>query len=303
MAGIAYVRKRLYNPEVLIDPNGIFDFPEHLGGPGAMLRMRNADGVYDPLYEIKWTSATQAGEELGTPKTATKDGTTTPYIVNIVCASALDDRGNAAGTVHSVAIVGVSTSSLADYAAWIADPTSEEGDRGKPRTTVEVIETNGIADVLGTRFMIWTDAAYACEWGTGATNDAEGDIDVEAPTGTVLIKILAGQNEGEGGAWHFPPYRNVHTTHVTVNPTATFAAGDGCVLSAAYTSFDQVLNAAPDHNIDYYTYTSDGGSVDQSGNMDLIHRFTTLDSVVTWTETLIANSIVYSLHIVQELHH
>lgn len=297
MAGIAYVRKRLYNPEILVDPDEIF------GENGWILKNEDAGGDLNPLYEITWTGATQAGaEELGTVKTNTKDGTTTPYLVNIVSADALDDRDNAAGTVHSVAIIGISTNSLAGYIAWQRKPKSAAGQAGKPRSTVEVIHTNGIADVLGTRYMIWTDAAYACEWGTGATNDAEGNIDVEAPTGTVQIRIPAGQNEGMGGQWHFPPGRGVHTEHATVNPTATFAAGDGCVLSGTFTSFDQANNAAPDLNVDYFTYTSDGGSVDQSSAIDVILRKTTINSSVVWAEALIANSIVYAIHLVQSMH-
>ena len=296
MAGIAYVRKRLWNPELLIDPNGIF------GTAGKLLRDYDSNRErYTPMYEIKWTGATQAGEELGTAATAIKDGTTTPYIVNLVSAGATDDRDNAAGAVHSVALIGVSTNSLEGYAAWQLDPNSREGKLGEPKSTVEVVAMDGATDALATRYWIWLDHIYACEWGTGAT-DAAGNIDAEAPTGTVLLRILANSNEGEGGVWHFPPNKEVATYHLTITPTATFAAGDGVVLDGAWTSFDQPNNSDPDLNVDYYTYTSRGGSVGESGGLDTLSRKTTINSKVLWTETLIANSIVYSIHIILGMH-
>ena len=296
MAGIAYVKKRLWNPELLIDPNEIF------GTHGQLLKQWDEHKQrYSPIYHITWTGATQAGEELGTAATSAKDGTTTPYIVNLVSAGATDDRDNAAGAVHSVALVGVSTNSIEGYTKWQDDPNSKEGKLGKPLATVEVVAMDGATDALGTRYWIWLDAIYACEWGTGAT-DAAGNIDAEAPTGTVLIRLLAGSNEGEGGRWHFPPDRHVVTYHTTIMPTATFAAGDGVVLDGAYTSFDQSNNSDPDLNVDYYTYTSAGGSVGTPQEEHGIARHTTINSQVIWTETLIANSIVYHIKISQGLH-
>jgi hypothetical protein len=291
MAGIAYVKKRLYNPEILIDANEIF------GTHGQILR-RAEGGHYKPMYYINWTGTTQAGEELGTAAASVKDGTTTPFQVTVVSSDVADNRSTAAGAVHSVALVGVSTNSVAGYAAWNEDPTTTEGDLGKPRATVEVVAMNGTTDVLSTRYYLWLDAVYACEWGTGAT-DATGNITAESPANTTLIQITAGQNEGEGGVWHFPPNHYIDTHHVGVVPTATFAAGDGVVLSGTFTGFDQSNNTDPDLNVDYYTYTSRGGSIANTAADHTISRYTTTNSKVLWSEALIANAIVFNLHIVQ----
>ena len=295
MAGIAYVRKRLFNPELLVDPNDIFN-------DGKLLRNTDNNGNFSPLYEIHWTGATQAGEELGTAATSAKDGTTTPFQLTIVSSDVADNRSTAAGAVHSVAAIGVTTNSIAGFLAWLTyGETTREGKDGKPKSTVEVIAMNGITDVLATRYWIWFDGLYACEWGTGAT-DATGNITGESPANTTLIALLAGQNEGEGGTFHFPPDKEVHAHHVTITPTATFAAGDGVVLTATHTGFDQSNNTDPDLDVDYYTYTSAGGSVGQSSGLDLLERKTTINSKVVWSEALIANSIVYDLHIILGMH-
>ena len=85
-------------------------------------------------------------------------------------------------------------------------------------------------------------------------------------------------------------------------PTATFAAVDGVVLDGAFTSFDQSNNSDPDLNVDYYTYTSAGGSIGTPQEEHEIARHTTINSQVIWTESLIANSIVYHIKISQGLH-
>lgn len=289
MAGIAYVRKRLYNPEILIDPDEI------LGHNGKFLKMEAPDKTLEPMFEIKWTGGTQVGEELGTAVTSAKDGRTTPYLVNIVSSDVADDWDNLAGAVRAVALIGISV----DVSEINGDGTLNRN--AKPKTTVEVVRTNGTADVVATRYFIWLDGIYSVLWGTGAT-DATGNIDAEAPSGVVLIRLLAGQNEGEGGTWHFPADTAVHAHHVTLTPTATFAAGDGVVLSGTFTGFEQENNIDPDLNVDFYTYTSAGGSVSEGEALDIIHRHTTLNSKVVWSEALIGNSIVYSLHIIQTMH-
>lgn len=283
MAGPVYVKKRLYNPELIVDPDGVLP----LGLKNSRLHGHN------PVYYIKWVGTTQvAAEELGSAKTANKDGTTTPYLVNVVSSDALDDYDNAAGCVRAVAVIGPSVSSVANYT------------KGEvPLATVEVIRTNGTADVNSTRYFLWTDHVYACLWGTNASRNAEGNIDIEAPSGTVQMRITAGQNEGEGGTWHFPPNRRLYTQSVLFVPTATLAAGDGVVLAAAHTGFDQALNTEPDLEIDYYTmihYGAVGGlvAVGQSGP---IGRYTTVNSACTWSEIYIANAIVFSLETVQYL--
>ena len=292
MAGIAYVRKRLYNPEVLVDALGVF------GTNGDILKM-DEFGHMNPIYEIRWTGTTQAGEELGTAKTATKDGTTTPYLLNIVSSDVADDWDNAAGAVRAVALVGLSTTSVADYTEWLARPNSNVGQRGRPRSTVEVLKTNGVADVVSTRYFIWHDAMYACLWGTGA-DDATGNIDSEAPTGTVQIRIAAGSNEGEGGEWHFPPGRSVQTNHIDITPTATLAAGDGVVLTGTFIGCDQALNQDPDLNVDYYAYIRGAGTA--QSELDKICRKTTEQTSCVWSEALVANAIAFHIHIIQSIH-
>ena len=220
-AGIAYVRKRLHNPELLIDPNEIF------GESGKILRDLTPDGRFDPMYEIKWTGTTQVGEELGTALTSSKDGTTTPFIVTMVSSDVADKRSTAAGAVHSVALIGITCDADGVDGAGTFIPGS------KTYATVEVVAMDGTTDVLATRLWIWLDAIYACEWGTGAS-DATGNIQAESPANTTLIALLAGQNEGEGGTWHFPANKHVTTIHSTIIPTATFAAGDGVVLTGTY---------------------------------------------------------------------
>lgn len=288
MAGIAYVRKRLYNPELLIDANDIFD-------DGKILRNADDDGKYKPLYEIHWTGTTQAAEELGTALTSSKDGRTTPFIVTMVSSDVADDRSNAAGAAHSVALIGITCD---------ADGVDGAGNyiAGSPTyATIEVVAMDGTTDVLATRLWIWLDAIYACEWGTGAT-DATGIITAESPANTNLIVLGAGQNEGEGGTWHFPAGRHVHTHHVTLTPTATFAAGDGVILTGTWTGINQANNTDPDLNVDYYAYTSAGGTVNQSEGLDMLRRKTTINSKVIWSEALVANAIVYDLHIILGMH-
>lgn len=289
MVGIAYVRKRLYNPELLVDPNKIF------GDKGQALLHKTLEGNLETTYEVKWIGATQAAEELGTAATGVKDGRTTPYIVTVVSSDVADNRSTAAGAVHSCALIGVTCD---------ADGINGDGafiPGSKTYATVEVVAMNGTTDVLATRLWIWLDAIYVCEWGTGAT-DATGIITAESPANTNLLVLSATFNEGEGGTWHFPEKRYVHTEHVTITPTATFAAGDGVALTGTYTGFDQANNTDPDLNVDYYTYTSAGGAVNIPSNESALHRYTTHNAKVLWSEALIASSIVYSLHILQSMH-
>jgi len=56
MAGIAYVKKRLYNPELIIDSAGVL--PNEL--------KQTIRGYNIPTYFIKWTGTPQAGEEFET---------------------------------------------------------------------------------------------------------------------------------------------------------------------------------------------------------------------------------------------
>ena len=279
MAGIAYVRKRVYNPELIIDPDGIL--PQKL--KNTQIHGNN------PIYYIHWLGATQAGEELGTAKTASKDGTTTPYLVNVVSSDIADDYDDIAGAVRAVAVIGLSVSSIANYTAGEV-----------PLVTVEVIRTNGTADVVSTRYYLWTDAFYAVLWGSGAP-DATGNIDLEAPTGTVQIRILAGQNEGEGGVWHFPPNRRLFTHSVRLESTDALAATNGVILTNTCTGFDQVLNTDPDLDVDTYAMVQGAGDYREYHPINQLGRYTTIVSKCLWSEALVVATEPINIEIIQYL--
>lgn len=279
MAGPAYVKKRIYNPELVVDPDDVLPMS---------LKNTQIQGN-NPVYYIKWVGATQAGEELGTAAASVKDGTTTPFQITVVSAGVGDDRGTAAGHVHSVCLLGVSVSSAAAYTA---------GER--PLVTAEVIHMDGTTDVLSTRYYLWVDHAYACEWGTGGT-DASAAITIESPANTTLITIPAGNNESDGGVWHFPADRRVYTKSVIFAPTATLAAGDGVVLSGTFTSFEQTNNTDPDMNVDYHTFIHYGTGPQPLSEVCPFGRYTTNASKCLWSETLVANTQTLSIEIVQYL--
>jgi len=277
MPGIAYVKKRIYNPELIVDPDGILP-----------MALKNAQiHGNNPVYYIKWVGATQVGEELGTAAASVKDGTTTPFQITVVSSDVADNRSTAAGAVHSVCLLGITVSSAAAYAA---------GER--PLTTAEVVHMNGTTDVLSTRYYLWVDHGYACEWGTGAT-DATGNITIESPANTTLLTIAATQNESDGGVWHFPADRRLYTKSVIFAPTATLAAGDGVVLTGAYTSFEQANNTDPDLNVDYHTYIHYGTGPQPLSEIKPFGRYTTKASKCLWSEALVANSQTISIEIVQ----
>lgn len=278
MAGPVFVKKRLWNPELIIDPNGVL--PNEL--------KQTIRGYNIPTYSIKWTGTPQIGEELGTAADSVKDGTTTPFIITVVSASALDDRDNAAGAAHSVALVGISVSAAEGKALDISNAKS----------TVEVIAMNGQSDVLATRYWLWVDHAYVCEWGTAATHDAEGDITIESPADTDLLTIKATYNESNGGVWHFPTGKKVKTRMVKMSMNAVAAAQDGNVLSGTFTSFDQPLNDASNNDVDYYGNTSPGESNKEWGEQDL-YRWSTKTSKVLWSNALVANAVVSDIEVQQ----
>ena len=271
MAGVAYVYKRLWNPEVVIDANNVLiDDSRQL-----------IHGKSTPTFQVKWHGTTQAAEELGTAPSSDKDGTTTPYQVVVVSSSASDDRGNAAGMVHSVALIGNSVSSIQRYLNGFETP----------KTTVEVFEMNGVADVTSTRYYTNVIHAYACEWGTGATHDAEGAITVEAPPNTTLLAISATYNESEGGTIHFVDGDLVRTHSVRIAPTAAVAAGDGASVLTTWSGFGHTLN---DSNIvdavDTYTYIHYGGEYNNMTGMDMVGRKATKAAKVVLSAKLIANA-------------
>jgi len=289
MAGIAYVKKRLWNPELIVDPTGLL--PNRL--------VQNISGKHHHAYEITWKGATQAGEELGTAATSVKVGTTTPFLVTVVSAHA-DDTNAADKDVRAVALIGITTNSIAGYQAWNKDGIStREGRDGKPLSTVEVVLMNGVADVLATRYFIWLDAIYAVNWGSGG-QDAAGNITAESPANTNLLVLLAGQNEGEGGVWHFPPDHYVTTEHIHITPTEVFAATTGVVLQSEFTGFEQATNTDPDLDIDYYQYTTP--SLDAVYTRETTARRSTISSKCLWKETIVFASKAVFLNIIQEFH-
>ena len=197
MAGPVYVKKRLWNPELIIDTNSVL--PNEL--------KQTIRGYNIPTYSIKWTGTPQAGEELGTAADSVKDGSTTPFVVTVVSSSNSDKRTTAAGMAHSVALIGVSVSAA----------EGKRLDVSNAKSTVEVVSMNGTTDVTATRYWLWVDHAYVCEWGTGATHDAEGDITIESPADTDLLTIKATYNESNGGVWHFPAGKKVKMRYVKLH--------------------------------------------------------------------------------------
>jgi len=291
MAGIAYVRKRLFNPEVIVDTNNVLNL--------AYIR-QNINGYKRPTYFIKWTGGTQAGEELGTAAASVKDGTTTPFQITVVSSDVADKRTTAAGAVHSVALIGISVESIAAYNEWVLNGTTTTlGEAGRPKSTIEVVAMNGTTDVTTTRYYLWVDHAYACEWGTGAT-DATGNITIESPANTTLITIAATYNESDGGSWHFPPDCVVRTTYVKTSPTAALAAGDGVNLTATWTNTEKTNNSDPDLNVDHYNHIHYGGQQTHATNG--IARYTTKTTKCLWSEALIANTQTYDIEIMQDFH-
>lgn len=289
MAGNAYVKKRLWNPELIVDPTGLLP---------NLLRNRT-DGHFTPTYEIVWKGTTQAGEELGTAATSVKDGTATPFQVNVVSDQA-DDTDDATKDVRAVALIGITSNSLAGYKQWLLyGETTPEGKAGRPQSTVEVCLMDGIADVLATRWNIWLDALYAVNWGSAGQN-AKGNITAESPPNTTLIALIAGKNEGEGGVWHFPPGVHTHIEHVHLTPTEALAAATGVIVTGTWIGVDQVTNIEPDLDVDYYQYTTPSLSADY-GHEELT-RYTTLATKVTWVETTVTAAKAHYIKIIQSFH-
>lgn len=285
MAGVAYVYKRIWNAEVVIDPNGVLPFNGY---------RHPIHDKSNPYYQVKWHGTTQAGEELGTAMDSDKDGTTLPFQVTVVSASNSDKRTTAAGMVHSVCLIGNSVSSIARYVNGLETP----------KTTLEVVAMNGTTDVLSTRFYTSVFHAFACEWGTGATHDAEGDITIEAPADTDLLTIKATFNESNGGTLHFLDGDDVHIHHVRISPTAALAAGDGASVVATWSGFGHTLN---DSNIvdctDTFTYIHYGGEYISMSEVGDFPRESTLAGKVVLTEKLIANAKALEIEVVIETQH
>lgn len=229
-----------------------------------------------------------------------KDGTAIPFRLNVGSTDNTDDtRSKAAGAAHSCAAFGISVNSITGYNNWLAfGETTKEGRDGRPRSTVEVAELAGTTDVFFTRWWIWVDGGYICEWGSGA-NDPVGDVTLESPSTTILIQISAGQNEGEGGVIHPPPSKRVKIHHLDITPLEALAAASGVLVQAEYTSFNQVLNTGPDLDIDYFTYITpnEGAHYEQRE----ITRYSTIASKVLFKETTITAAKNFDINILLEI--
>jgi hypothetical protein len=271
MAGVAYVYKRLWNPEIVIDVNNVLiDKARQL-----------MHGKSTPTFQVKWHGATQAAEELGTAMDSDKDGTTTPFQLTVVSSDVGDKRTTAAGFVHSIAVIGNSVSNIGRYTTGLETP----------KTTVEVFAMNGTTDVLSVRYYTSVFHAYAIEWGTGATHDAEGAITIESPANTTLLQIAATYNESNGGTIHFVDGDMVKIHRVRIAPTAALAAGDGASLLTTWSGFGHTLN---DSNIvdavDTYTYIHYGGQFLSHADICKIGRKATKAAKVVLSEKLVANT-------------
>lgn len=283
MAGPVYSMKRLWNPDLVIDANNVL--------PRKCLRYIH--GKHATMYYQKWLGTTQAAEEMGTAADSAKDGTTTPFQITVVSSDVGDDRGNAAGFVHSVALIGISVESILNYQNGIETPLK----------TVEVVAMDGTTDVLSTRYYLWVDHAYAVEWGTGATHDAEGIITIESPANTDLLTIAATFNESNGGIWHCREGDTYITHEVNIEPTAATAVADGVFVRLAHTGFDHTLN---DSNVtdayDFFTFIVGGGGVSHHGP-GLTTRYATSTAKITLSEGLITNGLVWQIESYIEVKH
>ena len=199
-----------------------------------------------PVFIIYWEGATQAAaEELGTAANAGKDGTTTPFQIIAVSAGA-GDTDTGAGHVRKLAAIGLTTNSLAGYAAYLANPNTPTGKAGKPILSVEVMNMNGVADVTSTRFYLREPIkAYAIQWGSGG-GDASAAITIEAPANTALLTIAITQNESNACTLWFPKETEVYVEqgNFNVNDATLTGQGDGMLVSITEGSFED--GADPD---------------------------------------------------------
>jgi hypothetical protein len=250
MAGPVFVRKRLWNiPKTHIfgDTSNILD----------LQRTTHDDPKQIPTFTIFWEGATQAGaEELGTAATAAKDGTTTPFQI-IVVSAAVTDIDNAGGHVRKIAAIGLTTNSLAGYAAYLANPLTPAGKAGKPILSVEVLNMNGTTDVTSTRFYIREPIhGYAIHWGSGG-QDASAAITIEAPANTALLTIAINQNESNSCTLWFPKDTLVliDQGNFNVNDATLTGQGDGMMTSITESGFaDGIDPDIPATNITVNAY-------------------------------------------------
>jgi hypothetical protein len=280
MAGPTYCYRRLWNigrKNIYGDTSNVLNYLE---------RRTYHEAANHPYLEFHWFGATQAGEEMGGAPDSDKDGTTTPFQITVVSADA-NDTDASTGDARKVAIFGVTVASIADYSKWLGDSSHKPG---KPTQTCEVINLNGTTDVLSSRWYLWCNGAFVCDWGSGG-DDAKGDITIESPADTDLYTIKATTNESNGCRWHFVAGDLVTLDFMSIQTDATLAAGDGVVVKATESGFENELYTAPDMPDSYFTYIHYGNT--NPNNMKhlwITPKLATKTAKLTMIETLVANS-------------
>ena len=278
MAGVAYVKIRLWNPgraNIFGDESnclhGLKRATFHMG--------KNTNQKY---IEILWISATQAGlEELGTAATTDLDGTTTPFLINVVSDDNTQDTvtGDAA---QRVAVIGITVSSVGAYVAG-----------EKPKQTVEVIDMAGTTDVYSVRYYLHTPHAYICS--VGSEGDAKGTITIESPANTTLVTIAATNMESDGCKIYFAPDDYVKLDRVIISPVDALAAGDGGRLEITELGFEGRYHILEDFPTDQYAFIHYNGIVDIKEAWPIAKRATKYSSLL-FSEDLIANTQTIKIH-------
>ena len=284
MAGVAYVKIRLWNPGI----SNIFGDETNVLNKLKRATYHMGKNVYQKYFEILWISATQGGlEELGTAATTDLDGTTTPFLVNVVSDDNTQDTvtGDAA---QRVAVIGVSVSSI---------PAFTQGE--VPVLGVEVIDMLGTTDVYGVRYYLHTPHAYVCS--VGSEGDAKGTITIESPANTTLVTIAAGNMESDGCKLYFAPGDYVKLDRVIISPTDALAAGDGAYLTVAELAFEGQYHILEDFPSDYYCYIHYDGVVDISDAWPFAKLANKYSSLI-FSEDLIANTQTIKIHCTVVVH-
>lgn len=178
-------RMRLWNPEWIssaIDPKEV--------------RKPDVHGKTPTYIEIiyKGTSSADA-TEIGGAADSAKDGTGTPFKINVVSSDA-NDTDATTGDARKVRVIGISVpcdpsdTTIASSTGTV-DPL---WDSGKEVYTIEEINLSGTTDVYSQRFWIRVMHFYVSDWGSGGS-DAKGNITLESPPNTTLLTIAAAANE------------------------------------------------------------------------------------------------------------
>lgn len=279
-------------------------FGDSEGILGDLKKKIHGDDEKNPVFMVYWEGATQAAaEELGTAPTAGKDGTSTPFQIIAVSAGA-GDADASGGHIRKLAIIGLTTNSLAGYAAYLANPNTPAGKAGKPILSIEVMNMNGVTDVTSSRFYLRTPIhAYAIQWGSGG-DDASAAITIEAPANTALLTIVIAQNESGGCTLWFPKDTDVliDQGNFNINDATLTGQGDGVMTSFIQNLFDDfsvgadfivtniTVNAYnPNHHIEtIWLHPRKTGSLDGVANL------VTKEVLVGNTETC---SIEFDVHL------